>query len=235
MNSRFIPIGVKINVEPEVANLVARTELQGVMSGSAAEYKSKILADDGITVESLARYFVLCAQTQACFAEAKRDGGYDFKKETGLSFSDPRKLYLPPLMATILANIGDAKEGNYTIEVHGSTFQSDTTFMWTISEALYRHQDILYCQNDQIGVANRNVDPGMMASIVVSLGTDHTVHTYSIDGSIDDRRAGLAALAGVTLVDTAQSLIYPFEASWYMADLARIVSVAKPTDTIQST
>ena len=228
MSNRIIPVGVTVDVKDEVAKAVAMAELEGVFSSTGADAKLKALADSEITVESLARYFKELTYLQAAFCEQKREPSSIALRDLGFTFSEPKNLYLPILTATILANMGDVAIGPYHIEVCAAAeAKVDRTFIFQMSEALYRNQHILACGKDQIGVANREVPADMMASIVVTMSTsDQVLCTRTFTGVNPDSRAvALNAMMGIVLKDAALNVLYPFEDYVTYARPSRIVAL----------
>jgi hypothetical protein len=216
MTTNPISVPVTLVTNPEVAKIIAMGELEGVYSSNGAEVKLKKLEADGITVESLAQYFMDCATIQCAFVQQKRQMSSLALQKLGFRFSEPKNLYLPVLMSTILSQIGDVVIADaYHIEVCAAAdAQVDHDTVIAMSEALYRNDHIIHSTKDQIGVANREVQRDVMSTIVLAMdNTTYTATTGTMVGQngVDSRCRFLAACAGITLVNTAFAVLYPFE------------------------
>jgi hypothetical protein len=216
MTTNFISVPVTLVTNSEVAKIIAMSELEGIYSSNGAEMKLQKLEADGITVESLAQYFMDCATIQCAFVQQKRSMSSLALKNLGFRFSEPKNLYLPVLMATILSQIGDVVVSKaYHIEVCvAADAKVDRDSVIAMSEALYRNAGILQSAKDQIGVANREVQSDVMSTIVLTMDdVTHVAKTGSMvtAENVDSRCRFLATCAGLTLVNTALSVLYPFE------------------------
>lgn len=229
MNHKVMQVGVTIAPETEVAKAIAMSELEAIYSSSGASLKLQKLEEDGINVETLTRYFLECAAIQAAFCEQKREFNSTALKDLDFKFSEVKDLYLPVLSATILSQMGDVSVGPYNIQVCANAeFKVDRTWVIQFSEALYRNQSIILCQKDQIGVMNRAATPDMMCSIVTSMSTvDKVIQVNTMVGaSPDDRCGAFAALMGITLVNKAHDVLYPFESYIEYGRPGRIVATS---------
>lgn len=232
MTAKFTPVHVTVKVSKSVAMALARAEMEGVYSMNGATAVLARLEQDGITEERLAEYFMQCALVQAAFCQDKRNEGNDsVLRKYGFRFSTVRTLYLPVLSATILSQMGDCKIGPYDIRVCAAAdAKVDAKFMAEMSAALDKNRHFILAERDQIGVANAAIAPDMMSSIVVTITEDdHSVETGTMVGTSPDPRAAFfSAMMGLVLVQTANSVLYPFQDYFNYADPGRIVSVHHP-------
>lgn len=230
MISKNVCVGVTVKVNSEVAYAVARAELEGIYSSAGAECKLAQLEVDKINVKSLAKYYTQCAYLQAAFCEDKRSPGSKLK-ELGFRFSELKQLFLPTLTATILSQMGDVAIGGYRIEVYAAAdAKVDHDWIVGFSEALYRNQHLLFCDKDQIGVANREADPNMMSAICVTVcEPEKVIQAGVFTGTNPDSRAiALNTMMGIVLVNQAYGILYPFEDYLYYGRPSTIVSISKP-------
>lgn len=207
-----VKVPVTLNMQEDVAKIIARSEFQAVYEGHGTEIKITELERAGITPDTLAKYFMQLQVLTCAFAVDKRDIQAKTLRDFGFRFSELKNLYLPPIMATILSQIGDCVIGNYIVEVcvpADGVVERD--FIIKMSEALYENQHILYCQKDQIGNAKAIINEDFMANIVVAMDTDEkSAEIRSKDGYNPDVKIKvLSMLAGVTLVNAAYSILYP--------------------------
>jgi hypothetical protein len=205
---------------------VANTEFDAVLSSAGAALKMQTLESAGITPESLAEYFGCCLAVQAAFCEQKRESNGVLGKY-GFGFSQVKNLYLTPMIATVCACLGDVEMGPYHVEVVANAeFKVDPEWMRAMSQALYENQNIPYCQMDQIGVANRQVDADFMSSFVyVTDEASHEMEIRSHSGSIDERCTFINGLMGLTLIDMNDSRLYPFEGYYHYGNPRGIVAI----------
>ena len=224
--TKTITIEVAIQRKEEVAKIVAAAELRSLFDAKNAELKMASLERDGITQASLAKYYLNLQTLVGAFAEDKRKVSGGALKKLGFRMSELRLLYLPTLTATILSQVGDVTIGNYRVEVHASAKDKvDRDFVIEMSEALYRNKHIIFCERDQIGVLNREYNPEFMANVIMNLHEEtRTAEVVSKDGTNPDvRLKAMAVFAGLNLVNTALSVLYP---------VVDYVDYGEPGDTI---
>lgn len=213
MATKVISIPVTLKFNDDVAKVIARAELQGVYSEKNASLIIKQLNSDGIHERNLAEYYKQLGYLVCCFAKDKRDVNAHSLHSVGFNFSELRHLYLPTLIATILSQVGDCKIGNYLVEVEPPAEKVDVNrdFIISMSEALYRNQHLLYCNRDQIGVANAAINADFMCNIITALNpSTKEAEVLTKDGSKPDvRYKALATFAGLSLVNDAYSILYP--------------------------
>lgn len=212
MSIKMVKVPVTLQKQEDVAKIIARAEFEGIYSSHGADIKLKKLEEAKITPERLAKYFNELQILVAAFAEDKRSVGGTALKKLGFKFSELRNLYLPVVTATILSQVGDCQIGNYVVEVYAPTDgKVDRKFIIEMSEALYENSHILYAQKDQIGNAKAVINKDFMANIVISLDSDSRVaNVYSKDGTNPDIKfKALATFAGISLVNSAYSILYP--------------------------
>ena len=212
MSIQVIKVPVTLQIQEDVATIIARSEFEGVYSQHGADIKLAQLEKAGITENALAKYFTQLQYLVCAFAEAKRDPSSDKLRKAGFGFGELRKLYLPSICATILSQVGDVQIGNYMIEVYApKSGKVERKFIIEMSEALYENSHILYAQRDQIGNANALINADFMANIVTTMDTtDRTAEVRSKDGTNPDiKLRAMATLAGVCLVNSALSVLYP--------------------------
>jgi hypothetical protein len=212
MSIQNVKVPVTLIMQEDVAKLIARAEFEGIYSTHGAELKLQELKAAGITPATLATYFSQLQVLTCAFAEDKRDVNAGKLRDLKFRFSELKNLYLTPIIATILSQVGDVQIGNYMIEVcvpADGIVERD--FVIKMSEALYENQHLLYSQRDQIGQAKAAINADFMANIVTTMDATERVATVrSKDGyNPDVKFKALATLAGVSLVNSAYSILYP--------------------------
>lgn len=231
MTNKLLRVELTLSVNDQVAAAIARAELEGVYSSSAAALKLKELEESGITFETLKRYFKECAYLQAAFCQDRRNFSDSELRKLGFRFSELKQLYLPTLTATVLSQLGDVVIGGYRIEVYAAAeAKVDHKWILEMSEALYSKQHILFCEKDQIGVANRQADANMMSAIVVTIDeADKVIKAGVMTGTQPDSRAiALGVMMGLTLRNAAYGILYPFEEYIPYGRPSGIVSISNP-------
>lgn len=235
MITKITPVHVTVNVNKSVAIALARAEMEGVYSMNGATAILERLEKDGINEENLAEYFIQCANLQAAFCQDKRnEGNTSVLRTYGFRFSTVRTLYLPVLAATILSQMGDCNIGPYDVRVCAAAdAKVDAKFVAKMSAALDKNRHFILAERDQIGVANRDISPDMMSSIVVTITEDdHALETGTMVGTRPDRRAMfMSAMMGLVLVNQANNILYPFQDYFNYADPGDVVSVTHPSGT----
>ena len=227
--NKQIIIDVTMQENSEVANIIARAELAPVWDEKNAQIKLEELEKNGITQDSLARYYTQLQTLVGLWCQAKRDISFDGLKKARFRFSEVKNVYLPTLMATILSQVGDVTIGNYRVEVAAAAdAEVDRDFIIRMSEGLRDCRHILFAEKDQIGVANREVVADFMASVVLTMNaTERSATVVSKDGTNPDPRLKLLSiLAGIRLVNDAYSILYP---------VTDYISYAQPGDAIKIT
>lgn len=212
MSTKQIPIEVTLSIKEEVAKIIAAAELAPLYDAKNAELKFKSLEAEGITQESMTKYYLNLQILVCAFAHDKRVIGAGKLKSFGFRFSELKGLYLPTIMATILSQVGDVVIGNYRVEVVApADGKVDRTFVLEMSEKLFRNSHILFAMNDQIGVANVEYNPEFMANIIANLVEEkREAEVASKDGTNPDPRLKLmAVLAGINLVNSSYQILYP--------------------------
>jgi len=212
MATKQIKIEVTLVNKGEVADIIAASELAPMYDAKNAELKLKQLENEGITQESLAKYF-LNLQVLVCkFAEDKRKIGNCGLRSLGFHFSELRGLYLPTLTATILSQVGDVVIGNYRVEVVApKDGEVDRNFVIEMSEKLFRNRHLLFSERDQIGNANAVYNADFMANVICNMSEEtRQAEVVSKDGTNPDVRLKLmAVLAGINLVNASYQILYP--------------------------
>lgn len=212
MSIKNVKVPVTLKLQEDVAKIIARSEFEGIYSSHGSELKLEELAKAGITPERLAKYFVQLQVLTCAFAEDRRDINAGCLRILNFRFSELKNLYLTPIIATILSQVGDVQIGNYVIEVCvPEDGKVEREFIIQMSEALYENSHILYAQKDQIGNAKATINADFMANIVTVMDTSERVATVSSkDGTNPDIKfKALATLAGISLVNDAYSILYP--------------------------
>ena len=213
MNIQKVKVHVTLTEREEVATLIARAEMEGIVSGHGAEFKLKRLEEAGITEETLAQYYRYCQAITCAFCQDAREIAGNNLKSMGFRFAEIKSLYLPTITATILSQVGDCELGNYMIMVDAmKDIVVDRDFVIKMSNALYDNSDILYAQKGQIGIASREINKDFMAIIVTSLSTESReaeIRVHTSQENPDAKFKALAMFAGLTLVNSAYDILYP--------------------------
>jgi hypothetical protein len=202
---------IKVPVTLKNDDRIAREVAENVLMRSNphdSELIAKTLESKGITVESLTKYYQQIAAVVCEFWTSQHDVSF---KPT-LKPHEMRGLYLPLVFATIFASVGNLKIGNYEFLLYpiGDAYPVDREFIFEMSSNLesMRH----YVKGDIGQIGNRAAVPmtTTMSAILLEVSDDGRNGTLGIkDGStLDSAAAGLAALAGVSLVNESYSILY---------------------------
>lgn len=212
MTNQIISVPVTLQIQEDVAKIIARAEFEGVYSSKNGDLRLQELERNNITPETLAEYFMQLQVLVCAFAEDLRTIGNGALKEFGFRFSELKNLWMPSITATILSQVGDCQIGNYRLEVCvPADGKVDRKFVIEMSENLYNCAHLLYANKDQIGVAQKVINPDFMANIVVAMDSSaRSAEVRCKDGSNPDiRMKMLATLSGLVLVNSAYQILYP--------------------------
>lgn len=206
MLSKTIKVLVTLKTDDSIAREVAENVLMRANPHSS-QLTANELKENGITVETLMKYYQQIAAVVAEFWANQHDS----ESEMTLKPHEIRGLYLPLLYAVIFSSIGNIKIGSYEFLLTPiETASIDRKFIFEMSANLesLRH----YVKGDVGQIGNRGAAPmsTTMSTILLDVSDDHRNGTIGIkDGAtLDEAAAGLAALAGLSLVETAYSILY---------------------------
>jgi hypothetical protein len=161
----------------------------------------------GITVKVLQKYFVELVKAVAEFWNSN----YDLDFQTVLKPHELRGMYLPLIYSVVLSSIGNITKGNYEYRIKAMADEKpDREFLIKTSATLESLRDIIKGDVAQIG--NRAAQPqeATMLCILADVAEDgRTAEMLIRDGAtVDKDLAGLGMLAGVSLVESAYSIMY---------------------------
>lgn len=161
----------------------------------------------GITIENLNKYFIELTKAVAEFWNSN----YDMNFQTTLKPHELRGMYLPLIYSVVLASIGNLKKGNYEYRIKAMVDEKpDRKFLIDFSAILEDNRDIIKGDIGQVG--NRAAQPqeATMLCILAEVAEDgRTAEMLVRDGvTVDKDLAGLGTLAGLSLVESAYSIMY---------------------------
>lgn len=164
------------------------------------------LSRAGITVENTSKYFRMIAAIVSEFWAAQWDRSFT----PTLRSHEVRGLYLPLIMGVIFSSVGNCKVGNYEYQLSRSSEEIDKKFVFDYSATLEANGDLVKGAVGQIGNYAATVQAPVMLSILGEIASDERSAEMRVrDGvTVDSSLAGLSVLAGVTLVDSAFSILY---------------------------
>lgn len=164
------------------------------------------LSRAGITVENTSKYFRMIAAIVSEFWAAQWDRSFT----PTLRSHEVRGLYLPLIMGVIFSSVGNCKVGNYEYQLSRSSEEIDKKFVFDYSATLEANRDLVKGAVGQIGNYAATVQAPVMLSILGEIASDERSAEMRVrDGvTVDSSLAGLSVLAGLTLVDSAFSILY---------------------------
>lgn len=164
------------------------------------------LSRAGITVENTSKYFRMIAAIVSEFWAAQWDRSFT----PTLKSHEVRGLYLPLIMGVIFSSVGNCKVGNYEYQLSRSSEEIDKKFVFDYSATLEANRDLVKGAVGQIGNYAATVQAPVMLSILGEIASDERSAEMRVrDGvTVDSSLAGLSVLAGLTLVDSAFSILY---------------------------
>jgi hypothetical protein len=197
-------VSLTLKVEQNVANEVA----YAVMSRSnphASELVERKLEDAGITQANLAKYFIEVGKAVADFWH----NDWDPTHSTVLKPHELRSLYLPLIYGVVFSSVGNITVGNYEYLVCLSNEETiDRKFILEFSAKLESMRSYVKGEIGQVG--NRSAQPqtSVMMTIMGRSSTAYNTEVNIRDGvNADPALSGLAALAGLSLVEEAYRIL----------------------------
>lgn len=165
------------------------------------------LANAGITVEVLTKYFVEIAKAVAEFWNNCADMTFQMVMKP----HELRGLYLPLVYGVIFSSVGNLTKGNYEYCIKAMVDEKpDREFLIETSATLESLRDIVRGDIGQIG--NRSAAPqeAVMLCLVGELATDkRSAEMHIRDGvTVDTALAGLSVLVGLSLVENVYNIMY---------------------------
>lgn len=160
----------------------------------------------GITLENTSKYFCMLAAVVSEFWAAQWDRSFT----PVLKSHEVRGLYLPLIMGVIFSSVGNCKVGNYDYQLSRSSEEIDKKFLFEYSATLEANRDLVKGAVGQIGNYGATVQAPVMMSVLGEIASDERSAEMRVrDGvTVDSGLAGLSVLAGLTLVDSAFSILY---------------------------
>lgn len=165
------------------------------------------LVENEITVENLQKYFHNLSLAVGEFWQSN----YDLKFQMTLKPHELRGMYLPLIYSVIFSSVGNLVSGNFEYRIMASADEKpDREFMIQFSAKLESLRDIIKGDVGQIG--NRAAQPqtSVMLSLLGEIASDGREAEMLIrDGvTVDTALAGMSVLAGLSLVESAHSILY---------------------------
>jgi hypothetical protein len=206
MLTKTIKVPVTLKTDDPIAREVAENVLMRA-NPHDSELVAKELEDAGINVESMTKYFKQIAAVVCEFWANQHDPN----EPMSLKPHEIRTLYLPVMYAVIFASIGNIKIGSYEFLLTPTETDSvDRKFIFEMSANLesLRHR----VKGDVGQIGNRAATPmaTTMSAILYKVSDDKRNGTLMIrDGAtFEEAAAGLAALAGLSVVNEAYLMLY---------------------------
>jgi hypothetical protein len=164
------------------------------------------LTEAGITVDNLQKYFIQLANLVTQFWHSN----WDVNVKLALKPHEIRNLYLPLVYGVIFSSVGNYSFGNYEYLLKSSDeVEIDSKFLIQFSAKLETVRHYVKGAIGQIG--NRGAQPqtSTMMTILGTVVDKRTAEVNVRDGvNADKALAGLAALAGLSLVEEAYRILY---------------------------
>lgn len=203
-----IKVKLTLNVNKNVAKEAAYAVMMRANPHDSQLVESK-LEELNINEETLTKYFTQLSLVVTEFWNAQHDISFS----PTLKPHEVRGLYLPLIYSVIFASVGNCKVGNYEYllvatrdELH--TVEKD----WLIKFSADLESVRQYIKGNVGQIGNRGAQPQtpVMLSLLGSVSEDKRNAELKIrDGQTFDRDlAGLATLVGLSLVDSAYSILY---------------------------
>lgn len=206
---------------------VAREVSHEVLARSNPHASSLIenkLDDLGINEDSLSKYFTMLGDVVAEFWQAQ----YDLNFKPTLKSHEVRSLYLPLIMSVIFASVGNLKTGNYEYRIEASEANVDREWILEYSAKLESVREYIIGSVNQIGNYQATPQTTVMLAILGEV-TDRDANIYIRDGVTADRDlAGISALVGLSLVESAYDILYTGVDQVNFRDLIGTVVQKKP-------
>jgi hypothetical protein len=195
-----------LNVNENVAKEAAQTVLMRA-NPHGQSLIDEILNKAGITEDALNRYFCQLGLVVSEFWNA----GWDPAFKPTLRSHEVRNLYLPVLYSVIFSSLGNLKVGNYEYLLQASTSEGqkvDKKWLFDFSATLEQYRQYIRGDVGQIGNYGAKPQTSVMLSIVGEASA-RDAELLTRDGVTPDRDlAGIAVLAGLSLVETAYNILY---------------------------
>jgi hypothetical protein len=197
-------VELTLKAREQTGNEVAYEILARANPHASDLVQSKLDALD-ITVPNMSKFFCEVAKAVAEFWWADEDPTV----KTTLKPHELRMLYLPLIMGVIFGSIGNVDHGNYRYVLKPATDEKvDKDFLFDFSAKLESLR--VYIKGDRGQIGNRRAIPQASTMLsTVSMIDGYKAHIEIRDGvGYDEALAGLAALAGLTLVNEAYRILY---------------------------
>lgn len=203
--TKFIRVYLSLEPKKEAAKEVAQNVMMRANPHDSA-LTAKLLGDAGISADSLARYFTEVAAAVTEFWHSN----WDSSVKTSLKPHEIRNLYLPLVYGVIFSSVGNITVGNYEYLLKsGGCGTIDTKFLLSFSAKLESMRQYVKGSIGQIG--NRGAQPqtSTMMTILGVISDERSAEVNVRDGvNADTALAGLAALAGLSLVEEAYRILF---------------------------
>lgn len=210
MNQTSKRVVLTLKTNTEVAKEVAYAVLMRANPHDSDLVERKLTEAD-ITLENLTRYFTEITKAVAQFWNNQ----WDVRAEMTMKPHELRGLYLPTIYAVIFASLGNCKVGNYEYIIQATANGlPDRDWLISFSAKLESMRSYVRGYTGQIG--NRSVQPQTQVMLcIIADGEEQPVRATTVyvrDGvTVDNAQAGLAALAGISLVENALQIMYTGE------------------------
>lgn len=167
---------------------------------------NELVATD-VTVENLQKYFLELSKAVCEFWHSQ----WDLTVSLTLKAHELRGLYLPMIYSVVFASVGNIKVGNYEFFLKSEgELKPDKKFLIDFSAKLESMRSHIKGATGQVG--NRAAQPqsAVMLTLLSEVQETEKKATMLVrDGiSYDSALAGLSVLAGISVVEQANSILY---------------------------
>lgn len=202
--TKSIKVYLTLKPRKEAAREVAENVMMRANPHSSVLTEQE-LTSNGITVENMQKYFLEIAKAVVQFWNSN----WDPSVITVMKPHEMRQLYLPLVYGVIFASVGNMTLGNYEYLLKAQDDEiPDRKFLIEFSAKLESMRHHVKGSIGQIG--NRQAQP--QTSTMMTILANATAREAEVnvrDGiNIDHALGGLAALAGVSLVEEAYKILY---------------------------
>lgn len=203
--NKSVRVYLTLKTKEEAAREVAETVMMRANPHDSV-LTARCLGESGVNTDNLSRYFIEVSKAVAEFWHSN----WDTTVRTTLKPHELRSLYLPLVYGVIFSSVGNMTIGNYEYLVKSVDCGTiDKEFLFSFSAALNSVRQYVKCSDGQIG--NRAVSP-QTSTMMTILGTncdDRSTEVNVRDGvNTDDSLRGLAALAGISLIEEAYRILF---------------------------
>lgn len=202
---RVSKVFLTLQTREETAKEVAYEVLKRANPHDSVLVDQKLTEAD-ITLDTMSKYFI---ELQKAVCEFW-NGVDDVSFRATLKPHELRGLYLPLIYSVIFASIGNMQYGDfeYVLKANEQDGKADRDFLIQFSAKLEQYREYIKGSDGQVG--NRSAVPqtSTMLTILSSVQGYRAEIGIWTGAPYDVQLSGLAALAGVSLVNEAYTIIY---------------------------